>query len=54
MWQIKEFDYNRQDKVLDFLNKNKGIITNVSMTYQSIGMKYIILYYTENIKDIIE
>ena len=46
MWQIKEFDYNRQDKLVDFLNKNQGIITNVSMTYQSIGMKYVILYYT--------
>lgn len=54
MWQIKEFDYNRQDKLVDFLNKNKGIITNVSMTYQSMGMKYIILYYTENITDIRE
>ena len=54
MWQIKEFDYNRQDEVIVFLNQNKDKITNVSMTYQSIGMKYVILYYTENIDDIIE
>lgn len=54
MWQIKEFDYNNNDAVIDFLNLNKDKISNVSITYKNIGMKYVILYYTENINDIIE
>lgn len=52
MWQTKEFDY--KDRVVDFINKNKDKIINVSITYICIGMKFIIFYYTENINDIIE
>ena len=54
MWQIKEFDYNDNDRIIDFLNLNKDKISNISITYKSIGMRYVVLYYVKNINDIIE